>query len=765
MENINTDKLYNFVSHALILFLLFIIIYFMYIDFIREKITKKVYPPSFQEKFNNLISSNEENIIFDKNDSTGLTLQNRKRNQSDTDIIEEFIPIDPELKYIIKRNYNNINNATCIAGDYNNTTLNKCYMTISNFYPTQSYINSSIYISPLPDSILDSSIGKRTFYASIKNEKGETMRYNNYYEPDLSGSDTNLKMVNMGYKSNYFNFSNDKKGNRKFDYTNPLEDKIIKYFANCMNYYKLVTKSVSSDTDLISGLLITDNTEFNKLSNDLQEKIINAKKRLINDFQDMLLLKSSFNNSFTLPANIYEIKENLIKYYEPHFNQSKADEQKEPGKNLSITDNSKLILLIDPKTQSDILNNSPNNNTIYSIIFKININIKLTNLAANFTDNTLDPKLLSSLDKFNGLNYVPNTTNIYTYENEILFPIGLPFNTPNITKTLNQNSVVSTASTASTVSTKGLMSTLGSTNSTTTSADVSDTKWYTDIQAYMSTIFIENQLQKRNKIPIKSGVDAVSTIMSSIDPIKNDINNLSNILDIFAVYLPDNGKFDSKTGKFYFVITTSSSNSLDPNIIIVLLFDNTYDPNFCMDSKSDLYNKKCLPKCPDNYGIDLGLICVKSDISNFTPNSDFCVQLNALSPVGSKNSILQGLLDACNPDNINNISNEALFNIKDIKGVTQVNDNKYMLNHALNDSSILSTDSTINDSSTDSIFTSSFNNVKQHFGNVDNVYRDKQFISTRKESKRYAIESRETTTPLINRVTGNKIEHFSPFLN
>jgi hypothetical protein len=773
MDNINTDKLYNFISQASILFLLFLIVYLMYIDFIREKMSnKKIYQTSLHEKFNNLISINGENIKFDKNDSTGLTLQNMKRIIPNK-IEEHFQPIDPDLKYIIKRNYNIISNAKCLSGDYNNVELNKCYMSVSDFYPTQSYLSTAIYIHPLSDSIPGESINKKTFYAKIKDEKGNILSYNDYIESNVTSGLP--EVVNLGYKSNYFNFStasgtnyiNFSKGNHKFDYTQPLEKKIIQYFARYVKYGIYALKNKTNDIDVINGLLITDQTKFNNLSNDLQTKVNTQKQNIMDGLQNMLLLKSGTIGSFKLPADIHNIKELLIKYYEPFFNNSQY-----PNSNLTINDTSSLILLVDPKTQADDINNI----TIFSMIFKINIKIELIKLKPNLTDNKLDPKLLTSLSSLQNLS-VDENTYVYSYENTISFPLALPFNLPNLT--------------ISDTSSK-LTQPVGSTDiakpSTFSSADVSDTKWYDDIKTYMSTLFIDNQLQQRNKIPIKSGINAVTTIMNSIDPIKNDINNLSNITNIFAYYIPDNNDFTSTTGNFYFIITLNQSNNIDPNIVYVLMFNNSYDPNFCEDPRADLFKKKCLPGCPDGYNIDLGLICVKSDITNFTPNSDFCVQLNALSPVATKNSILQGFIDACNSDNINNVANESLFNINDIKGIKQINNNNYVLNQAINDTSLLQSSGDFStDTSADSVFSTSFNNVSnptapltnkisvteskdesldesevvnvQHFGNIP------ESISTRRDRIRYDIKSREETKPEINKQTGKKIIHFSPFLN
>jgi hypothetical protein len=719
MNNINTDKLYNFISQAFILFLLFLIIYIMYIDFIREKISnKKIYQSSLQEKFNNLISNNEEKITFDKNDSTGLTLQNMKRKN--LDVIEDFGSIDPDLKYIIKRNYNNISNAKCISGDYNDVENNKCYMAINIFYPTQTYLKTSINIYPLPDSTSDNNKNKKTFYFSIKDENGIDRLYNDYIKPDDYNIDN---VINLGYKSNYFNFSNINNINntRKFDITQPLESKIIQYFARCMKYATYVSKYNSNDINIVNAILNNNQSEINNLDSESKQKITDAKQSIINSLQNMLLLKSGYDNYFRLPTNIHNIKQQLIKYYEPIFND---DDNKYPDSDLIITDTSELILLIDPKTKSDDINNI----TIYSMIFKININIQLINLKPNLKDEKLDSTLLTSLTYLDNLEYAKNNNNIYSYVNTISFPIALPFNLP--------------------------------------TKDVSDNTWYDDIKTYISTLIIDNQLQQRVE-KYKNGIDSLGFLMNNINNIKNDINKFSNITRIFAYYEPENPIDISKSGNFYFFIIFNNISTIETPTLVFSL-NNQYNPNFCEDSNSDLYDRKCLPRCPTGYNIDLGLVCLKSDISNFTPQSDFCAQLNSLKPTEIKNSILQGLIDGCNLDNINNKSNESLFNINDIKGIQQINKNTYVLNSQYNDTSLLSSISNDgDDNSIDSTFSTSFNNVNtktvQHFDNIN--IPSLQSMSTRKDRIRYNVKSKEETKPEINNQTGKKIVHFSPFLN
>jgi hypothetical protein len=210
---------------------------------------------------------------------------------------------------------------------------------------------------------------------------------------------------------------------------------------------------------------------------------------------------------------------------------------------------------------------------------------------------------------------------------------------------------------------------------------------------YLTTIYITNNIQTRKEL-LLGGIDTVNTIMKSMNTIKDDTNKVSQITDIFSLYLPADGLINNNSGKYYFVMLMNNPDSTtgiySPFIIHVDGFENSYAPNFCTDATSVLYNNKCLPSCPTGYTIDTGLTCFKSDITNFTPDSDFCKALKSISNASnssvSKNSILQGLLDSCNSDNINNVAQESLFNIKDIKGLVQVNPktNEYILNPDIN---------------------------------------------------------------------------------
>jgi len=384
--------------------------------------------------------------------------------------------------------------------------------------------------------------------------------------------------------------------------------------------------------------------------------------------------------------NIYTIKENLIKYYETIFNNPNY-----PDANLIINNDTKLFVVFNPSTYSE---DDVSKGSVYSLIVKHNITIKLQNLSPIINKGD-DPTKLKSLENLTGLIYDKKNNYIYTYQNEIVFPMALKFNIP---KKLDNGS-----------------------------ADPSDATWYNNIQTYLTTIYVTNNIQNRKEL-LLSGIDTVNTIMKSMNSIKDDTNRVSQITDIFSLYLPADGLINNNTGKYYFVMLMNNPDSTtgiySPYIIHVDGFENSYAPNFCTDATSVLYNNKCLPSCPTGYTIDTGLTCFKSDITNFTPDSDFCAVLTSSISNVPKNSILQGLLDSCNSDNINNVAQESLFNIKDIKGLVQVksNTNEYILNPDINHISVKPNLQANTSSGTDStIDNTSFTNVQtQHFnqGNI-----------------------------------------------
>jgi hypothetical protein len=618
----------------------------MYIDYMSEKM------------------SNMNNQNFIKKIQTTNTILDEKMVMKPDSKIEHFSAIDPSLNYIIKRDYANIENASCIAGDFKDEA-NTCYTNTTVFYPTTTYLENSYTISALPYSVFDPSINKYTYYARVKTDgPGEGPAY-------------------QDYRKNNFIFSNEGNNTRDLEMTGLLERIMIKYFNNYKDYMK-----------------ISKNEDISSFPN----------------IKDMLLLKKT--DEFGIP-DINDILTNLITNFETTFNSV-------PGADLSIVNNSKLFVLIDPATYSSNIET----NSVYSLIYKISISIKTANISLYDVEND-KITTFEKLSDFAKIDYEPNVFNYFTYEKEIHFPIALNFSLP---KKIEDGSV-----------------------------DLSDNKWIDNILKYANTIFTENQLFLRNKISTSSG-DIIIGLTKTLNIIKTS-EIINNIDKIFVLY--DMNKNDKTIWNFNFIISANIDN--DNNVRKTLRpmgpeFSNTYSPNFCTDSTTKLYNNdndpKCIPICPPNYNIDLGLVCLKSGIDNYTPESDFCSKIKSLNLdtlITEKDSILYGLVQTCDD---NNLSKKVVSSTTPISGVNLTNFTE----------NGVSTDFEINE----------FNNVSnnfdlskdtiQHFENYQlpinppiNSPINSPINTVRKDSKRYSIHSRPETKPIIQ--NNKEVKHFYPFEN
>jgi hypothetical protein len=362
MEPINSDKLLNFVYYSIILFGLFMIIYMMYIDYISEKMS-------------NINSNNKlsNNIIKREN----ILNSNQKLNIDSKQITEQFSSINPDLNYIIKRNYSNIENASCLKTDITNN--NKCYMDASIFYPLQT-LEKTYTISSLPYLIFDPVTNKETYYANIVTNNRSVI-YNG------AGN----------YRDTNFILSTEEK-NRNLNENGELEMIIIDYIKRYISHYnKINSLNPSSTTQLIPE--ITTNTTYT------------------NYIRDILLLKSSnifnVNSNYDIP-DIYGGLQKLINLYEVFYN----DLEKYPGAELLITNNTKLVILVSPNTYSKYIQT----NVVFSLTLKIYISIKLTNLTpVDASNNSANINNFNTLiNNFKNFVYDKGKSYIYTEEKEIL---------------------------------------------------------------------------------------------------------------------------------------------------------------------------------------------------------------------------------------------------------------------------------------------------------------------------------------------------------
>jgi len=649
----------------------------MYIDFMTQK-----------------VSNNKEKFL-----NTFLNPIIKPNILKKDDIMEHYSIIDPSLNYIIKRNYANINNASCFKSDITDIDNNKCYMTSKIFYPLQTYIDKCYTISASPYSI------NNTFYTNMNTTDSSKSPYP-YNGPN-------------NYRESNFLFSNEK-GSRNINPEGLLESIIYTYISNYVNYYN-VTNDKNSN--------IKNGTDI-----DLKTKEIYCE-----NIRDILLLKPNvelFPNdkkeNYNIP-NIYETINLLIEKYEQFY---KDPQNSYPDADLLITNNSKLIVLIDPLTFST----NVETNSVYSLVLKINISINLTNLTPVNVKNQKNIYDFNSFcDNFHHLIYDKKASYVYTYDKQIYFPILLPFNLP---KKINETTV-----------------------------DENDHKWSENIINYFNTVFIDNQLNLRNKVPISGNIS--DAIKNGIDSLKYDMKIINSIKNIFAIFVPKNNEFENKEGVFTFIIQLTTEDVSNNKNIYVVEIDTSYNPNFCTDVNTILYNQKCLPKCPPNFNIDLGLVCLNSDISKFTPNSDLCTYVNNINKTDiSEDSMLSGIIHACDNELYNNTLKNPIKADISIKGYTDKGGKLILNNSDLVQGATSNTrlENAPNDKNSDKnsdiyheqgkepeiLFTNVPTKNIQHFGNIPNNYLNSSNLSV---SNDIIIDSR----PIIQ--NNIKPKHFYPFEN
>ena len=688
MEPINSDKLINFTYYSIILSGLFIIIYMMYVDYISEKMSNN----NIKNNNNNDNNNKNNNIIKTDNilrsNQILNNVSNPVLNDESTQIKEQFNSVDPSLNYIIKRNYSNIEHASCIKSDITSEDYNKCYMKASLFYPLET-VEKTYTISTLPYTIFDPVTNKDTYYANITNISNP-LKYNGLGQ----------------YRDTNFIISNEEV-NRNLSKDGELETIIIDYIKRYLTYYN----KINSESPI--NIILDDN--------------------YIANLRNIILLQSSrfFNNtlrSYTI-TDIYSGIQRLINNFEKFYNDPEFT-----NTDLSITNNTKLVVLIIPNTYS----NNIKTNIVYSLILKIYVSIKITNLTP--LDSSNNSSNINSFDtlinNFHHFIYDKDKSYLYTEEKEILFPIMLNFDLP---KRIDINTV-----------------------------NLDDDTWINNIILYMNTLLIDHQLLIRNKIKISNNENPIDLIINKLKKIKVEPGLINNISNIFVIYVPKNNIFDDFNGTFDLKIEIDNLSD-NKELISIAHFNNKYNPVFCSNINTSIYNFKCLPKCPPNYNIDLGLVCLKSDISNYTPDSDLCKSIESFPDIIKNNvepgSILDGVIQACNSEYYNNsLVTETPIDI---------------INLSSNAKDGFNQDDDDDENEKEEEFSN--NNVKQHFNNIENFEIDtsklpninnNKFINelnnrsiyvSRKDNKRYSIDSRPVTQPIIQ--NNKEVIHFYPFEN
>lgn len=397
MDNINKDNLAKFISYFIIVFLLSIVLYLMYIDFISETFLSKT------EKFSDIgINKKLENINSVKNNTKIIE---KLSNQIDPLIF------DPNAAYILKKDLlagNNqlaVTNALCSINDKtivkNNTT--KCLTNTNNLYLNTSGSNK-FSIKVIPDGM---------------NNPPDVNNFS-YYSYDVNVTDINNEPLNI-LRLTYFYFPDDKISSilgtlpRQFDFSKKYDMAIMKYFNNYAKY--------NNNIDLnLYNQMITPPIEPNTPSNPNNDNML-----LINSYnkylQNLLLLSNTSNSTpFEYESgyqfDINNIKTRLISLYQLLL----ADTSIKIQFNMIINDTTNITFYYD----------DPNDMNVYAFELNPNILITFSNLNLTFSrlPKGIQPGSIWSLNFITALTPVNTPDVVYSYIDIINYPIVLPLATP-----------------------------------------------------------------------------------------------------------------------------------------------------------------------------------------------------------------------------------------------------------------------------------------------------------------------------------------------
>jgi hypothetical protein len=398
MDNINKDNLVKFISYFIIVFLLSVVLYLMYIDFVSETFNSKT------EKFSDVNIKNKLkyiNLIEEKQNSN--VVEHLNTNQIDPLIF------DPNAAYVLKKdllsgdNQLAVTNAVCAVND---KTLIKDGVTHCISNGDNMYLNSSgtnkFSIKVLPDGMYGTP-NTDTMYA--------------YYDYDVTISDLNNKDLYELRKS-YFYFPDDKVSSvysstpRTFSYGNKYDTAIVNYFNNYSKYMNNIDLNVYNQ--------LIDNQDDNSTPSSSNISII---KKYYSYLQSLLLLMNSkeqspfvYNSGYSFDIN--DIKLNLIGKYSTLLLDSSITIQY----NMIINDTSNMVFFYD----------SPNNMNVYAFELNPNIVVTFSNLKLTFSKLPKNIKHGSiwSLMYVTSLTPIITPDVVYTYSDLIEFPISLPLAIP-----------------------------------------------------------------------------------------------------------------------------------------------------------------------------------------------------------------------------------------------------------------------------------------------------------------------------------------------
>lgn len=591
MDNINKDNLVKFISYFIIVFLLSIILYLMYIDFISETFN------SISERFSDVNINNKlEYINLIENNSSDAI----EHLSSSPDMRDNVDLLTPSIPYLLKKDILAENNqltvldAKCLNNDIinvdpvNNSNIT-CTINSNNLYLNSSGSNN-FSIKVVPDGI-----------SSQSNDSKYTR-----FDYDVSLTDLNNKDISELRKT-YFYFTDVKMPSkfenkpREFSYKSKYDIGILNYFNNHAKYKNYINSNTFNK--LIIPPII-EPTPQNPTNNNFN--LINT---YFSYLQNLLLLSNSlvdspfvYNSGYDFDIN--DIKFKLIKKYTTLLGSSSPIQF-----NMVINDNTNIKFFYD---SLDIMN-------VYTFVLNPSVVITFNNLKLIF--NTLPsnivPGSIWSLYYVNEMIPMVTSDSTYSYTDMFEYPIALPLATPT-TQDWKNNKV------------NGVMN------------------YYQDIfkRKGLINIKIMDPASDSKLLTNKNGNDIVIKNLYDFIKILGNTQLLS-ITDIFVFYDPKTNDCES-----WVITSIIDDQTQEPIIVPLITFNLNYEPINCPPGML-YHNHKCLPSCPQGYNYDLGLVCLNSTSSKYLPNSDMCKYINSLSLPEPINPIIEGIKEGCDNNYFN----------------------------------------------------------------------------------------------------------------
>ena len=399
MDNISYDKLLKFVAYFIIVFVLSMILYLMYIDFLTETFFSR--KPTSKEKYTDIDINKKIRYIDQISNQKPPKVIEKLTNQVNS---LDTLKFDPSAMYLLKRDLINseneiaITDALCVTGDITSNSGKTCLVQPNNFYLSNSG-NNNFTVTVMPDgqSVSKNEISYYNYDINIVNITPNSplsiVRQTNFFFPD----NKNIKQVSPIP--------------REFDNQFAFDMAIINYFDNYARYNNSVNLTLSNQ--LLTGTfnnsdLILIDTYFSYLTNLL------------------LLRNSDVNTPFIYKSgydfDVNDIKQNIIFLYSMIV--------EDPANTINVN------LVINDTTSIKFYYDSPTNMTVYTFELIPNITIIFSKLILTFDPNM--PKNISK-SSFWALYYLTSLTAnddapdiTFIYNETVNFPIALPLAIPTI---------------------------------------------------------------------------------------------------------------------------------------------------------------------------------------------------------------------------------------------------------------------------------------------------------------------------------------------